>query len=424
LQDRRVPGRPSRRLTAGGGGGGGSLSTVAGKELDRAVAAELDALREAGTYKRLNTLVSPQGPVVEMDGRGEVLVLSSNNYLGLAAREEVVEAGIEGLRRYGAGTASVRFICGTFDVHHELERELADLVGTEASLTYVSCWNANEAAIPTLVDENTVILSDELNHASIIDAIRLSRPARKVIYKHSSMDELREGLASCEPGQRKLVITDGIFSMEGDLARLPEIVELAREHEAVVLVDDSHGTGVMGETGRGVAEHFGLLGEIDVITSTLGKALGGAAGGVVAASEEVCDLMTQRSRPQLFSNALPPTVACSALEAVRVLRREPELVGKLRRSSEVFRARLREIGYAPLDGEAAIIPIIVGETAFAIRCSEALLDEGVFVTGFGFPVVPEGSARIRVQMSAALEEEHLERALNAFERVGRDLGLI
>jgi glycine C-acetyltransferase len=400
------------------------MSTVAGKELDQSVAAELDALREAGTYKRLNTLLSPQGPVVEMEGKGKVLVLSSNNYLGLAARPEVVEAGIEGLRRYGAGTGSVRFICGTFEVHHELERELADLVGTEASLTYVSCWNANEAAIPTLADDNTVILSDELNHASIIDAIRLSRPARKVIYKHSSMDELRDGLASCEPGQRKLVITDGIFSMEGDLARLPEIVELAREYEAVVLVDDSHGTGVMGETGRGVAEHFGLLGEVDVITSTLGKALGGAAGGFVAASEEVCDLLTQRSRPMLFSNALPPTVACSALEAVRVLRREPELVDKLRRNSELFRQRLREIGYSPLDGDGAIIPIIVGETSFAIKISERMLDEGVFVTGFGFPVVPEGSARIRVQMSAGLEKEHLEQALEAFERVGRELELI
>ncbi len=359
-----------------------------------------------------------------MAGRGEVVVLSSNNYLGLAARPEVVEAGIEGLRRYGAGTGSVRFICGTFEPHLELERELADFVGTEAALTYVSCWNANEAAIPTLVDDSTVILSDELNHASIIDAIRLSRPARKVIYAHSSMDELEAGLASCEPGQRKLVITDGVFSMEGDLPRLPEIVELARAHDAVVLVDDSHGTGVLGETGRGVAEHFGLLGEIDVITSTLGKALGGAAGGFVAASEEVCDLLAQRSRPQLFSNALPPTVACSALESVRVLRREPELVSRLRTLSETFRMRLREIGYAPLDGEAAIIPIIVGETAFAIRMSERLLDEGVFVTGFGFPVVPEGAARIRVQMSAALEEEHLERALDTFGRVGRELGLV
>jgi len=398
--------------------------STAGTELDQAIGTELEGLRGAGTYKRANVLTSPQGPVVQMEGRGEVLVLSSNNYLGLADRPEVVEAGMEGLRRYGAGTASVRFICGTFEPHLELERELADFSGTEASLTYVSCWNANEASIPSLTDDSTVILSDALNHASIIDAIRLSKPARKVIYSHSSMDELRSGLESCESGQRKLVITDGVFSMEGDLAKLPDIVELARAHDAVVLVDDSHGTGVMGDTGRGVAEHFGLLGEIDVITSTLGKALGGAAGGYVAASREVCDMLFQRSRPHLFSNALPPTVACSALEAVRVLRREPRLVTRLHEITDRFRSQLREIGYKPLDGEGAIIPIIVGETAFAIKMSERLLDEGVFVTGFGFPVVPEGTARIRVQMSAALADEHLDRALDAFERVGKDLGVI
>jgi glycine C-acetyltransferase len=392
--------------------------------LDSRLRAELEGLREAGTYKRFNILRSPQGPVVEMEGRGEVLVLSSNNYLGLADRPEVVEAGIEGLRRYGAGTASVRFICGTFEPHLELERELAELVGTEAALTYVSCWNANEAAIPSLTDDSTVILSDELNHASIIDAVRLARPARKAVYKHSDLDDLRTQLDLLERGQRALVITDGVFSMEGDLARLPEIVELAHAHEAVVVVDDSHGTGVMGETGRGVAEHYGLLGEVDVITSTLGKALGGAAGGFVAASEEVCDILAQRSRPQLFSNALPPTVGCSALEAVRVLRREPELVSKLRASTEVFRERLRALRFKPLDGEAAIVPIILGETAFAIRFSERLLEEGVFVTGFGFPVVPEGTARVRVQMSAAIEPEHIERALAAFEKVGRELDLI
>jgi glycine C-acetyltransferase len=392
--------------------------------LDQRLGAELDRLREAGTYKRFNTLASPQGPVVQMEGRGEVLVLSSNNYLGLADRPEVVEAGIEGLRRYGAGTASVRFICGTFEPHLELERELAELVGTEAALTYVSCWNANEAAVPSLTDDSTVILSDELNHASIIDAVRLAKPARKAVFKHSDMDDLRAQLESLEPGQRALVITDGVFSMEGDLARLPEIVELVRAHGATLVVDDSHGTGVMGETGRGVAEHFGLLGEIDVITSTLGKALGGAAGGFVAASEEVCDILAQRSRPQLFSNALPPTVACSALEAVRVLRREPELVSRLHRRTAQFRDLLRDAGFAPLDGEAAIVPIIVGETAFAIRFSERLLDEGVFVTGFGYPVVPEGTARIRVQMSAAVEEEHMKRALATFEKVGRDLELI
>jgi glycine C-acetyltransferase len=386
--------------------------------------AELDGLRAAGTYKHFNVLESPQGPVVRMAGRGEVIVLSSNNYLGLASDPDVVAAGIRGLERYGAGTASVRFICGTFSPHHELEHDLAELSATEAALTYVSCWNANEAAIPTLVDERTVIVSDELNHASIIDAVRLARPERKLVYRHSDMAELREALRSCERGQRKLILTDGVFSMEGDLARLPEILELARAHDAVVLVDDSHGVGVVGRSGRGVAEHFGVLGEVDILTGTLGKALGGAAGGYVASSEEVCDLLAQRSRPQLFSNALPPTVACSARTAVRILRERPQLVARLRENTLWFRNALREAGFAPLDGEAAIIPIIVGETARAIDLSERLLERGVFVTGFGYPVVPEGTARIRVQMSAALEPAHLERALEAFVTVGREAGLL
>jgi glycine C-acetyltransferase len=352
-----------------------------------------------------------------MEGRGEVIVLSSNNYLGLAGHPEVIRAGIEGLERYGAGTASVRFICGTFEPHLELERALADLSGTEAALTYVSCWNANEACIPSLTDETTVILTDELNHASLIDAIRLSRPASKVIYPHSDMDALRSGLEAAPRAARKLIVTDGVFSMEGDLARLPEIVELARAHEATVIVDDSHGVGVLGATGRGTVEHFGLLGEVDVITGTLGKALGGAAGGYVAASEEVCDVLAQRSRPQLFSNALPPTVACSALRSVELMLEQPELLARLRENTRVFRELLAEAGYAPLDGEAAIVPIIIGETAEAMALSARLLDEGVFVTGFGFPVVPEGTARVRVQMSAALESDHLERAIDAFRRV-------
>jgi glycine C-acetyltransferase len=387
--------------------------------LDRQVGSELDALRDARTYKRFLILESPQGPVVEMAGRGEVIVLSSNNYLGLAAHPEVVRAGMDGLERYGAGTASVRFICGTFAPHLELERALADISGTEAALTYVSCWNANEAAIPTLTDETTVIFTDELNHASIIDAVRLSRPAGKVIYPHSDMSALADALAAAPRDARKLILTDGVFSMEGDLARLPDIVDLAHAHDAVVIVDDSHGVGVLGESGRGTVEHFGLLGEVDVITGTLGKALGGAAGGYVAASDEVCDLLQQRSRPQLFSNALPPTVACSALRAVELMLEEPELLNRLRENTRLFRELLVEAGYKPLDGEAAIIPIIVGETADAIALSERLLDEGVFVTGFGYPVVPEGTARIRVQMSAALEPEHLERAIEAFRRVSR-----
>jgi len=392
--------------------------------LDEQIGAELDALRDAGTFKRFNTLESPQGPVVQMAGRGDVIVLSSNNYLGLADHPEVVQAGIDGLQQYGAGTASVRFICGTFTPHLELERDLAELSATEAALTYVSCWNANEAAIPTLADERTALISDELNHASIIDAMRLAKPERKVRYKHSDMGELRDALRACEPGQRKLIVTDGVFSMEGDLAKLPDILELARAHDAVVVVDDSHGVGVVGETGRGVAEHFGVLGQVDVLTGTLGKALGGAAGGYVAASEEVCELLAQRSRPQLFSNALPPTVACSARAAIHVLRDHPELITKLHESTQWLRGALREAGFDPLEGDSAIIPIIVGETARAIEISERLLDRGVFVTGFGFPVVPEGTARIRVQMSAALEREHLEQALEAFVSVGRDVGLV
>jgi glycine C-acetyltransferase len=388
------------------------------------VTAELGALERAGTLKRFNTLLSPQGPVVEMEGRGEVIVLSSNNYLGLAADPRVVEAGIAGLRRYGAGTASVRFICGTFAPHLELERALAKLSGTEAALTYVSCWNANEALVPTLADSRTVILSDELNHASIVDAIRLAKPLRKAIYPHSDLDALSRELTACATGERILVVTDGVFSMEGDLARLPELVELTRRHGATLVVDDSHGVGVLGHRGRGTAEHYDLVGEIDVVTGTLGKALGGAAGGYVAASREVCDLLAQRSRPQLFSNALPPTVACSALAAIETLRAEPGLVRRLRENTAWFRERLTEAGFNPIPGEAAIIPILIGDTATAMRFSERLLDEGVFVTGFGHPVVPEGTARVRVQMSAALEPNHLERALAAFVAVGVEFGLI
>jgi glycine C-acetyltransferase len=392
--------------------------------LHEQVSAELDGLREAGTYKRFNVLESPQSAVVRMAGRGEVVVLSSNNYLGLADDPDVVQAGIDGLERYGAGTASVRFICGTFAPHLELERALAAFSGTEAALTYVSCWNANEALIPTLTDETTVILSDRLNHASIIDAIRLSKPERKILYEHSNMDELREGLRSCRPEQRKLVISDGVFSMEGDLARLPDILELARSYGAAVIVDDSHGVGVLGQTGRGVTEHFGMVGQVDAITGTLGKALGGAAGGYVASTEVVCEMLAQRSRPQLFSNALPPTVAVSALAALRVLDGRPELLDRLRRNVAYFRTGLVERGFNPLEGESAIIPVIVGETARAIELSERLLDHGVFVTGFGYPVVPEGTARVRIQVSAAHQPDHIDRALEAFEAVGQEAGLV
>jgi len=380
-------------------------------------------MKKKGTLKRLRYLQSPMDARVQMEGRGEIIILSSNNYLGLSNHREVIQAGEDALERYGAGTASVRFICGTLAIHRELEQKLASFLGTEASLSYVSCWNANTGAIPVLAGEQDVIISDELNHASIIDAVRLCK-ARRLIYKHADMEELEDRLKSSKGARNRLIVTDGVFSMEGDLAPLPAIAELARKYNAVTLVDDSHGTGVMGAGGRGIAEHFGLLGRIDVITGTLGKALGGAAGGFVASSAQVIEVLTQSSRPQIFSNALPATIAGSALKAVELLEADPSLVAKLHDNTEYLRSELRARGFNPLDAPSAIIPILVGETAFAIRMSERLLEEGVFVTGFGYPVVPEGTARLRVQASAALEREDMDRALEAFARVGRELGLL
>jgi len=391
---------------------------------NRKLKTDLDVLREAGTFKHLRHITTPMGATVHMAEAGDAIVLSSNNYLGLADNPRVVEAGIEGLRHYGAGTASVRFICGTLDIHKRLEERIARFFGTENSLTYVSCWAANTGLIPTIAVEGTAIVSDELNHASIIDGCRMATQAQRLRYKHADMADLEAKLANLPPDVIKFIISDGVFSMEGDLAKLPEIVALAKRYNAVTIVDDSHGTGVMGRTGRGTIEHFGLTGQIDIITGTLGKALGGAAGGFVAGSNELVETLIQKSRPQLFSNALPATVACSALAAIEELDAHPDLIVKLRDNISYFRAGLARLGYKPLEGDSAIIPIIVGETAFAIKMSDQLLKEGIFVTGFGFPVVPEGTARIRVQMSAALEKEHLDRALEAFGRVGRELGLI
>jgi glycine C-acetyltransferase len=389
--------------------------------------AKLQQLRDDKVYKRLNFLDSPQSARVQMEGRGEVLILSSNNYLGLAAEPDVVEAGIDGLRRYGAGTASVRFICGTFTIHRALEQALARFVGTEDSMSYVSAWNANEGFTATVVEEGDLVLSDALNHASIIDSIRLAKSITKCqtgVYKHVDLDDLRAKLSAGRSAKRRIIWSDGVFSMEGSIAPLPDLLTIAREYDAVLAIDDSHATGVLGQTGRGTAEHFGVLGEVDVITSTLGKALGGAAGGFVAGSAALCDYLTQRSRPQLFSNALPPTVAASSLAAVEFIEAHPERVQTLRDNARYFRERIIEMGFSPLPGETPIIPIIVGETAAAIQMSEMLLDEGVFVTGFGFPVVPQGEARVRCQISAAHTRADLDEAIAAFVRVGQRLKLI
>ncbi|MDQ8144785.1 MAG: glycine C-acetyltransferase [Gemmatimonadota bacterium] len=389
--------------------------------------AGLDALQAAGTYKRLNHLASPQAARVQMEGRGEVLILSSNNYLGLCDEPAVVEAGIQGLRDFGAGTGSVRFICGTFTVHRELETALARFVGTEASMSFVSAWNANEGLTASIVEAGDFVISDALNHASIIDSIRLAKAITKcttAVYAHGDLDDLVAKLQANAGARRRIIWTDGVFSMEGSIAKLPELLQIARDHNAILVMDDSHATGVLGATGRGTAEHFGVVGEVDVITSTLGKALGGAAGGFVAGPAALCDTLTQRSRPQLFSNALPPTVAASALASVEFIERHPERVTRLHENARYFRAAIREAGFSPLEGDTPIVPIIIGETADAIRMSERLLAEGIFVTGFGFPVVPQGTARLRCQISAAHTRDDLDHAVRSIRKVGLATGVI
>jgi len=395
--------------------------------LEQRIAPELEQFIRDGTYKRLNFLESPQAARVQMEGRGEVIILSSNNYLGLANEPSVVSAGKAALDRFGAGTASVRFICGTFTIHRALEAACARLVGTPAALSFGSCWNANEAVPGTLLTENDLIISDQLNHASIIDGIRLAKAITKcqtAVYPHGDLADLEARLTAARDRRVKMVVTDGVFSMEGAIAKLPDLAEICRRHEAVLVVDDSHATGVLGTNGRGTAEHFGMIGEIDIITSTLGKALGGAAGGFVAASAAVSDYLTQRARPQLFSNALPPTVAASSLASIEYLETHPERVGQLRNNARYFREQLVSLGFKPLAGETPIIPVILGETAAAIRVSDLLLTEGVFVTGFGHPVVPQGQARVRCQISATHTREDLDQALAAFRKVGRQLQLI
>ena len=377
----------------------------------------LAMLERTGQLKRLQMIEGPMDATVRMRRYGEVACFCSNNYLGLANHPEVVEAAIQGLRKYGAGTASVRFICGTFDCHERLERTIASFNGHEAAYTFTSCWNANEAVFPTLCDAGDLILSDELNHASIIDGIRLAVSIKKGllrgVYKHNDLAsleaKLEEARSNPEMSGTIWVVTDGVFSMEGDIANLPKMRALCDRFGALLVVDDSHGTGVMGKTGRGTHEHWNMPGSaIDCITGTLGKALGGAAGGYVSGSRAMIELLVQRGRPTLFSNALPCTVAESANRAIEILMREPQRVAKLRANVAAARAGIRSTGFEVLESPTAICPIIVHDTAKAIAMSKRLLELGVFVIGFGFPVVAEGHARLRVQISAAHEQAHID----------------
>jgi glycine C-acetyltransferase len=380
------------------------------------IQAELDELQRSGKYKEFSAISGPMGPVVRLaDGR-EVVNLCSNNYLGLADHPEVIRGAKEAMDRYGFGTSSVRFICGTLAIHQELENVIADFCGQEKATTYVSCWNANEALLPTLLGEGDVVISDELNHASIIDSCRLcAKSVQRLVYRHSDMSDLEAKLKETAKARRKLIITDGVFSMEGDLANLPEIVDLAHRYDALVAVDDSHAHGVVGRTGRGTPEHFHV--KVDIVTGTLGKALGGAAGGFIASTKPIIEFLTQRSRPQLFSNSLPPAVAGGALAAIKILEKEPQRVSYIQENVNYLRSGLLKMKFNVLPSASAILPIIVGETAEAIRQARAMLDQGVLITGFGYPVVPEGKARLRIQVTAVHTRNHLDKVLNVFETI-------
>jgi glycine C-acetyltransferase len=403
---------------------------AAGTVFDTRADAVLAGLRAGGQYKHLQELEGPMGPTVRVKGYGECLCFCSNNYLGLADHPDVVEAGLRGLKDYGAGTASVRFICGTFSPHDELEKRIASYMGTEAAYTFVSCWNANESVFATLCEPGDMIISDELSHASIIDAIRLAtvikKGVHKSLYKNNDLagleTRLREARSNPDVTGQVWVVTDGVFSMEGSIADLRAMRRLCDQYGAMLVVDDSHGHGVMGRTGRGTHEHWNMLpgqgnGVVDIFTGTLGKALGGGAGGFIAGARRVIELIIQRGRPTLFSNALPVTVACSASKAIEILMKEPQRVEKLRQNVAAARAGIKSAGFEVLESPTAILPIIVHDTARAIAMSRKLLEMGVFVIGFGYPVVPEGHARLRVQISAAHEGKHLEGLVAALRKL-------
>ncbi|HYK05486.1 MAG TPA: glycine C-acetyltransferase [Thermoanaerobaculia bacterium] len=379
---------------------------------------ELDQMTSAGTMKRELALKGPQGAVVEVEGVGEVIMLTSNNYLGLANHPHVIEAAEKAERDYGYGLASVRFICGTQTIHRELEERIAAFLGTEDTILYGSAWNANEGLFATVTTDQDAIISDELNHASIIDGVRLAK-ARKERYKNRDMDDFRRALEATKDARNKIVMTDGVFSMEGSLAPLAEMVELSREYGAFLVVDDSHATGVLGKTGRGTGEELGVFGQIDAYTSTLGKALGGSHGGFTTGPKVLIEYLRQKSRPYLFSNTLPPAVVMGSLAALDLVEKDTTLIERLHDNTRYFREQLTQRGVAVRPGTHPIVPIIIGDTAKAIAMSQELLRRGVYVSGFGFPVVPQGQARLRCQVSAAHTREHLDRAIFAIADVAK-----
>jgi glycine C-acetyltransferase len=383
---------------------------------------DLAALREQGLYKSERVLAGPQGGLVSTGGR-EVINLCANNYLGLANHPAVRAAAQRSLDRFGYGMASVRFICGTQQPHKDLEARLARFLGTEDVILYSSCFDANGGLFETLLDERDAVISDALNHASIIDGIRLCK-AQRFRYANSDLAELENCLRQAQGARTRLIATDGVFSMDGFIANLRGICDLADRYDALVMVDDSHATGFMGATGRGTPEHCGVAARVDILTGTLGKALGGGSGGYIAARREVIEWLRQRSRPYLFSNSIPPVVAAASLAVLDLLEEGTQLREQLMENARYFRAAMTQAGFDLKPGEHPIIPVMLGDAALATRMADALLARGVYVIGFSFPVVPKGQARIRTQMSAALTRPELERAVAAFTEVGRELGVL
>jgi glycine C-acetyltransferase len=383
---------------------------------------QLEDIRSAGLFKGERQILGPQGASIRV-AQGEVLNLCANNYLGLANHPQIIHAAEEGLHQYGFGMASVRFICGTQDQHKQLEEGISRFLGTEDTILYTSCFDANTGLFETILNEQDAVISDALNHASLIDGIRLCK-AQRYRYAHSDMHELESVLQQAASARVRLIATDGVFSMDGDCAKLDQITELAGQHDAVVLVDDSHATGVLGDQGKGTPTYFGVSENVDLITSTLGKSLGGGSGGFTSGRREIIELLRQRSRPYLFSNALPPVVTAAALKALELVIQGEDLRATIRTHAQFFRSNLKALGFQIIPGDHPIIPVMLGEAELATRVAERLLEEGIYVIGFSFPVVPKGQARIRVQMSAAHTREQLERALQAFEKVGRELGVI
>ncbi len=392
-------------------------------QIKQMVKKSLEEIQEAGLYKNERIITSPQGAEIEVATGEKVLNFCANNYLGLANHPRIIEAAHETLDRWGFGLSSVRFICGTQKVHKDLEHKVSEFLGMDDAILYAACFDANGGVFEPFMNKETAIITDALNHASLIDGIRLTK-AQRFIFKHADMQDLEEQLKIAQSMKTRMIVTDGVFSMDGDIANLPAICDLAEKYDALVLVDDSHASGFIGKTGRGTHEHHQVMGRVDLITTTFGKALGGASGGCVAGHKEMIEMLRQKSRPYLFSNSLAPVVAGTTIAVLDMLTETTDLRDKLEKNTAWFRSRMTALGFDIKAGVHPITPIMLYDEKLAHKMADELLKEGIYVIGFSYPVVPKGQARIRVQISAAHEKEHLEKAVAAFEKIGRQLGVI